>query len=311
MSTTSESSQGQFSFYHFDQASDFGIETENGERIRKRKRPGRKPNPPSAEKRRAQNRAAQKAYRQRHRERREKEEKTLEDYKKENEALKRKCAQTEFEANYLRAIVLQLTLTSLVQQGSVAHAWMSEDSDLDMPSLLKLMLDRNQHIAQLSRAFRALFQTDSVMSCGKKLSKNINSVAVSYNQDILSEAILSDNLESIPSGDSESISLDNSEESTPPQHEHSLILHKKPLKSVLTQPPSLQTADDFIHMSPLQALHISRIQLKLTSIMGSDTITSLKPSKSISLTLLLLTHSVAQLPYRESYLMISVLTIYP
>lgn len=309
MSTTSESSQGQFSFYHFDQASDFGIETENGERIKKKKRPGRKPNPPSAEKRRAQNRAAQKAYRQRHREKRENVEKTLEDYKKENEALKRKCAQTEFEANYLRAIVLQLTLTSLVQQGSVAHAWVSEDSELDMPSLLKMMLDRNKHIARLSKAFRALFQADSVLSCGKKFSKNMNSVAISRKQDILSEAIPSDNLENIPSGDSENISLDGSEGGATPHHDHSLILHKKPLKSVLTQPPSLQTADDFIHMSPLQALHISRIQLKFTSIMGTDMIASLKPSKSISL--LLLTHSIAQLPYRESYLMISVSTIYP
>ncbi|KAG1126166.1 hypothetical protein G6F42_008055 [Rhizopus arrhizus] len=278
MSTTSESSQGQFSFYHFDQASDFGIETENGERIKKKKRPGRKPNPPSAEKRRAQNRAAQKAYRQRHREKRENVEKTLEDYKKENEALKRKCAQTEFEANYLRAIVLQLTLTSLVQQGSVAHAWVSEDSELDMPSLLKMMLDRNKHIARLSKAFRALFQADSVLSCGKKFSKNMNSVAISRKQDILSEAIPSDNLENIPSGDSENISLDGSEGGATPHHDHSLILHKKPLKSVLTQPPSLQTADDFIHMSPLQALHISRIQLKFTSIMGPDMIASLKPT---------------------------------
>ncbi|CAO3697236.1 unnamed protein product [Rhizopus stolonifer] len=106
MSTNSDSSTqpNQFTFQHFDQECDFGVVTEDGQCIRKRKKPGRKPNPSSTEKRRAQNRDSQRAYRQRERNRKQEFEKEKGYYVDEIRNLKKKLAQSEYEAKYLRAI---------------------------------------------------------------------------------------------------------------------------------------------------------------------------------------------------------------
>ncbi|CEP18819.1 hypothetical protein [Parasitella parasitica] len=118
-----QSSQSRFSFQHFDQECDFGIENANGERIRKRKRPGRKPNPPTTQERRAQNRAAQKAFREREQQKRLEKEKQYRDYSEEIKSLKRQLATVQYEAKYLKACVLHLTLACLIHRGSVPHIW--------------------------------------------------------------------------------------------------------------------------------------------------------------------------------------------
>lgn len=119
----SEEPQGRFSFQHFDQESDFGVENEDGERVRKRKRPGRKPNPPTIQERRAQNRAAQKAFRQREHQRKEEKERLWKDYCDEIKKLKKQLSISQYEIKYLRACVLHLTLASLIHRGSVPHIW--------------------------------------------------------------------------------------------------------------------------------------------------------------------------------------------
>lgn len=128
MSTSSkennnETQPNRFAFQHFDQECDFGIENEEGERVRKRKRPGRKPNPPSLQERRAQNRAAQKAFREREQQRKAEKEKQWQDFTEEIKELKKQLAITQFEARYLKACVLHLTLSCLIHRGSVPHIW--------------------------------------------------------------------------------------------------------------------------------------------------------------------------------------------
>lgn len=113
----------RFAFQHFDQECDFGIENEEGERVRKRKKPGRKPNPPSLQERRAQNRAAQKAFREREQQRKMEKEKQWQDFRLEIKDLKDQLAIAQFETRYLKACVLHLTLSSLVHRGSVPHIW--------------------------------------------------------------------------------------------------------------------------------------------------------------------------------------------
>ncbi|KAK4513623.1 uncharacterized protein ATC70_005627 [Mucor velutinosus] len=115
--------QSRFSFQHFDQECDFGVENANGERVRKRKKPGRKPNPPTIQERRAQNRAAQKAFREREQQRREEKEKQWRDYSEEIKSLKKQLASVQYEAKYLKACVLHLTLACLIHRGSVPHIW--------------------------------------------------------------------------------------------------------------------------------------------------------------------------------------------
>ena len=123
MSTSKDNDTQRFAFQHFDQECDFGIENEEGERVRKRKRPGRKPNPPSLQERRAQNRAAQKAFREREQQRRAEKEKQWQDFNKEIKELKQQLAITQFENKYLKACVLHLTLSCLIHRGSVPHIW--------------------------------------------------------------------------------------------------------------------------------------------------------------------------------------------
>lgn len=130
MSATASSSseppqppQSRFSFQHFDQECDFGIENANGERVRKRKKPGRKPNPPTIQERRAQNRAAQKAFREREQQRREEKERQWRDYNEEIKSLKKQLASAQYEAKYLKACVLHLTVACLIHRGSVPHIW--------------------------------------------------------------------------------------------------------------------------------------------------------------------------------------------
>jgi hypothetical protein len=121
--TPNEPHQNRFSFQYFDQECDFGIENADGERVRKRKKPGRKPNPPTIQERRAQNRAAQKAFREREQQRREEKERQWLDYSKEIKSLKKQLAATQYEAKYLKACVLHLTLACLTHRGSVPHIW--------------------------------------------------------------------------------------------------------------------------------------------------------------------------------------------
>ncbi|KAI9472067.1 MAG: hypothetical protein EXX96DRAFT_489014 [Benjaminiella poitrasii] len=57
-----------------------------------------------------------------------------------------------------------------------------------------------------------------------------------------------------------------------------LVIHQKPVIGVISEPPSLRTAEDFAHMPTLQALHILRLQLKLGSILGEFTTAALLPT---------------------------------
>lgn len=121
--SSSETATNRFAFQHFDQECDFGVENEKGQRVRKRKKPGRKPNPPSVQERRAQNRAAQKAFREREHQRKLEKEKEFERYHEEIKDLKKQLAIVQYEAKYLKACVLHLTLSCLVHRGSVPHIW--------------------------------------------------------------------------------------------------------------------------------------------------------------------------------------------
>ncbi|KAI7898936.1 uncharacterized protein BX663DRAFT_523298 [Cokeromyces recurvatus] len=173
----------RFSFQHFDQESDVGIENANGERIRKRKRPGRKPNPPTLQERRAQNRAAQRAFREREQQRQKERERQWASYVEEIKQLKAELAVSQYEAKYLRACVLHMTLKFLTLKGSVPHIWTESriipsndhgeykqkmygiykqpNEVLQTPALLDMILE-NQHIVDFDKALHITSQQKEV-----------------------------------------------------------------------------------------------------------------------------------------------------
>ncbi|CAO3599972.1 unnamed protein product [Absidia cylindrospora] len=164
--------QAKFCFQYFDEASEVGVENEKGERIRKRKRPGRKPNPPSQQERREQNRLAQRNFREREQQRRQEREKQWKEYIDELTNLRRRLAIAEYEGNYLRGWILQLLLASIAQHGTVPQAWVdtrmhpiphptmvpiplspNTDKCMQLPPMLQLVLnDQKRTIVELKEA---------------------------------------------------------------------------------------------------------------------------------------------------------------
>lgn len=313
--------KGRFAFQYFDQASDFGIETADGERVRKRKKPGRKPNPPSIQERRAQNRAAQKAFRQRENQRKEEKERMWKDYCDEIKKLKKELMVSQYEIKYLRACVLHLCLASLIHRGTVPHIWnesriiLSNDHGeykdpnyvpdvQDMvnevnqtPALLDIMLDENHKIIDFDKAVMKSAQPSPQLN-------NNKSQPVFYRRNYDNDNIVTINKNSqeprrcFPLGSNSTIkrprspspeidlpkSQNSSEELSDDNNSSTqalLPVQQKPLVNVLLTPPTLKTADDLACMPTLQALHILRLQLKLGSILGELTQAALIPSKVV------------------------------
>ncbi|KAI8640637.1 hypothetical protein BD408DRAFT_419397 [Parasitella parasitica] len=205
-------SQGRFSFQHFDQECDFGIENANGERIRKRKKPGRKPNPPTTQERRAQNRAAQKAFREREQQKRLEKDKQYRDYSEEINSLKKQLVTVQYEAKYLKACVLHLTLACLIHRGSVPHIWTESriipsnshgeykkpvyepygqhiiNEAYQTPALLDMVLE-NQCIVDFDKALFNTSQSNEFEKKKKNIGNHTDMSSLSYQNYISREII--------------------------------------------------------------------------------------------------------------------------
>ena len=112
------------SFEHFDPELELKNLDENGKPIKPRKKPGRKPNPPSPAQRKAQNRAAQRAFRERkRREMRDAEtniKKCLymrDQAMKDAKQLRKKVNELRYENNFLKGQVLTLKIACVANRG--------------------------------------------------------------------------------------------------------------------------------------------------------------------------------------------------
>ncbi|KAI9311562.1 hypothetical protein BX666DRAFT_941165 [Dichotomocladium elegans] len=112
-----------FPFEHFDPVFEFGTVDKHGEPVRPRKRPGRKPNPPTLAQRKAQNRAAQRAFRARKRqEMREAELSTQRSNWMRDQAMleaaewKSKAEALRVECEYLKGVLLTYKLVCHANQ---------------------------------------------------------------------------------------------------------------------------------------------------------------------------------------------------
>lgn len=364
------SSSIKFAFQHFDKEFDFGIINEQGERVRKRKTPGRKPNPPSLQQKRAKNRISQRTFRDREQQRKEEKEKERFVFNQEIKNLKRELAIVQFEARYLKACVLHLTMACLIHQGAVPHIWSesriipsnnhgeyknpvfgpynqcgnSEASQI--PALLDMILE-NELIVDFDKASSAIAHKTTFSNYLKKNYNTSTNVPLPPYQAYISEHLVTLNQKSqvpernfpqrrskkasdkiktksshplqqqgqgiysplLSSDSAHTLFTDSSTTigqrqtddifialSSPDQQENhgdhcnypkntattssqEISIPAKPIVGVIYDPPALRTSADFANMPALQALHILRLQLKLTSILGSMITASLLPSK--------------------------------
>ncbi|GAA5811127.1 hypothetical protein MFLAVUS_004556 [Mucor flavus] len=117
-------------FEHFDPEFELGNLDINGKPIKPRKKPGRKPNPPSPAQRKAQNRAAQRAFRERkRREMRDAEtniKKCLnmrDQAIKDAKSLQLKLEELRYENNFLKGEVLTLKIACMANRVDVPKLW--------------------------------------------------------------------------------------------------------------------------------------------------------------------------------------------
>ncbi|KAI9250397.1 hypothetical protein EDC94DRAFT_527109 [Helicostylum pulchrum] len=173
-------------FEHFDPELELGNLDANGRPIRPRKKPGRKPNPPSPAQRKAQNRAAQRAFRERKR----REMRDAESLVKkciyardcalrENTRLSRRLEELKFETNYLKGYALTLKMACIANQVEVPKFWdtgVTDDTGADemtfsktkgVPQQLEFFLDKQMNIITShleTPFFQQLLNTDLVGS---------------------------------------------------------------------------------------------------------------------------------------------------
>lgn len=158
------------SFEHFDPELELGNLDENGRPIRPRKKPGRKPNPPSPAQRKAQNRAAQRAFRERKRREMREAESTVkrciyarDQAIRESRRLQRRIDELLYETNYLKGYALTLKMACIANQVEVPKFWdtgVTDDIGSDeltfsktkgVPQQMEFFLDKNLNIISIDQ----------------------------------------------------------------------------------------------------------------------------------------------------------------
>jgi hypothetical protein len=166
------------SFEHFDPELELKNLDENGKPIKPRKKPGRKPNPPSPAQRKAQNRAAQRAFRERkRREMRDAEtniKKCLymrDQAMKDAKELRKKVGELRYENNFLKGQVLTLKIACVANRVDVPKFWdtgmrdkMGSDITTfsrtkDIPQSLEFFLDSKKCIVTMAAENLATYDT--------------------------------------------------------------------------------------------------------------------------------------------------------
>ncbi|KAI8338136.1 hypothetical protein BC941DRAFT_424684 [Chlamydoabsidia padenii] len=162
----------EINFEYFDPEVELCTFDEQGRPIRPRKKPGRKPNPPTPAQRKAQNRAAQRAFRERkRREMRDNEVNIKKCLHQRDQAirkahtLQRTIKQLRYENNYLKGCLLTLKLACFSHGINVPKFWNTGETDAvgadilslskteGIPQCLEFFLDNNMHIISKSPEF--------------------------------------------------------------------------------------------------------------------------------------------------------------
>lgn len=159
----------EIAFEHFDPEFELGNLDINGKPIKPRKKPGRKPNPPSPAQRKAQNRAAQRAFRERKRREMKDAETNIkkclnmrDQAIKDAKSLQSKVDELRYENNFLKGQVLTLKIACMANRVDVPKFWdtgirdkMGSDATTfsrtkDIPQSLEFFLDNKKCIVTMA-----------------------------------------------------------------------------------------------------------------------------------------------------------------
>lgn len=181
-------------FEHFDPEFELGNLDINGKPIKPRKKPGRKPNPPSPAQRKAQNRAAQRAFRERKRREMHDAETNIkkclhmrDQALKEAKSLQRKVDELRYENNFLKGQLLTLKITCIANRVDVPKFWdtgkrdkMGSDETTfsrtkDIPQPLEFFLDKKKCI--LTMLPDDLFDPDSPPETPQPLNSTVSTTS--------------------------------------------------------------------------------------------------------------------------------------
>lgn len=168
----------ELAFEHFDPEFELGNLDINGKPIKPRKKPGRKPNPPSPAQRKAQNRAAQRAFRERKRREMKDAETNIkkclhmrDQAIKDAKRLQTKVDELIYENNFLKGQLLNLKITCIANRVDVPKFWdtgrrdkMGGDTTTfsrtkDIPQALEFFLDSKKHIISSTTDNTATYDT--------------------------------------------------------------------------------------------------------------------------------------------------------
>ncbi|OAD80462.1 basic-leucine zipper transcription factor [Phycomyces blakesleeanus NRRL 1555(-)] len=148
----------ELAFEYFDPESELCNLDENGRPIRPRKKPGRKPNPPTPAQRKAQNRAAQRAFRERKRREMRETESTmkrsvhvLDSAARETKLLRQRLSELSYENKYLKGVVLTLKLACKANGVEIPKFW--DAGELDDMGAEKLLHSKSKDIPQALEFF--------------------------------------------------------------------------------------------------------------------------------------------------------------
>ncbi|ORZ04620.1 hypothetical protein BCR42DRAFT_457132 [Absidia repens] len=159
-------------FEYFDPEVELCTFDDQGRPVRPRKKPGRKPNPPSPAQRKAQNRAAQRAFRERKRREMREAESTVkhclyirDQALEETRRVKSKLEEVRYENNYLKGQLLTLKMACIANRVDVPKLWdMASQKDgisttdsialsktKDIPQPMEIFLDKHRNVISLSQ----------------------------------------------------------------------------------------------------------------------------------------------------------------
>lgn len=242
-------------FEHFDPEFELGNLDINGKPIKPRKKPGRKPNPPSPAQRKAQNRAAQRAFRERKRREMHDAETNIkkclnmrDQAIKEAKSLQLKVDELRYENNFLKGQLLTLKITCIANRVDVPKFWdtgkrdkMGSDETTssrtkDIPQPLEFFLDKK-------RCILTMLPDDLLASSPPETPQQFNSAASTTSTD---NTLFSTSLDSLLSSPlSSSLSMNFSFDDIPNLIQSATHLDLDPtLMQYLSQP---DTVNDFIN----------------------------------------------------------------
>ncbi|KAI8988121.1 hypothetical protein BDF20DRAFT_807786, partial [Mycotypha africana] len=142
------------------------------------------------------------------------------------------------------------------------------------PALLDMMLEK-QHIMEFNKAAQLSVEHTPFIQCRKRKIDDADHIISAYQAYIEDEIITLNKATQDPNPDTPSTFQSNNMFNSNSQ---ALTIHQKPVVDICLESPPFRNPEDLMAMPAIQALHVVRLQLKLSSILGGITPVFLLPT---------------------------------